>query len=524
MRIPIEKQREILRHIANSNLSNRTIGDLCRVSPTTVNVLRNRFTQSQHSWSELATLTDNDFAVRLGTKPRTYKKSKVAPDWKFVHSELQKRDITLRLLHVEYLEQHSEWPDSAMGYSNFVEGYRAWSKTQRISMRQVHKPGEKLFIDFCGRTMPIYDQSTGEIKQAQIFVAVLGASGYVFAYAVPSQKISDWLLCHTKAFDFFGGTPQQLVPDNLKAAVIKNTRNELCLNRCYAEMADHYQCVINPARVRKPKDKSLAEVSVQIVQRWVLAPLRQQKFFDIQSLNSAIAQRVSLLNAKTSPKYPTSRLDRFESLDRPQLTQLPSFAFEHSRWRYSIRVPMDYHVEFERSFYSVPHAYIQQLVDLRATNTTLEVLIVGKRIASHSLLHTPGTSTQDAHRPFGHSQQSQEEPDQLKEWAKKYGSNVEEWVRCNLELRRNFAHGLKSVRQLRRWIRDQQNSEKIDSACEFALRFGHLSFAELKSIVDRSADKRPNVDTTAWISSHENIRGAAYYRNSQEAQIGGGKC
>lgn len=524
MRLPIEKQREILRHIANSSLSNRTIGDLCGVSPTTVNVLRTRFTQSQQSWSALATLTDSEFVVRLGTKTRKYKKSKIAPDWNYVHSELQNRDITLRLLHVEYLEQHREQPGNAMGYSNFAESYRAWSKKQRISMRQVHKPGEKLFIDFCGRTMPICDQSTGEIKQAQIFVAVLGASGYVFAHAVPSQKISDWLLCHTKAFEFFGGIPQQLVPDNLKAAVTKNTRNELCLNRCYAEMADHYQCVINPARVRKPKDKSLAEVSVQIVQRWVLAPLRYQKFFDIHSLNEAIAQRVSFLNAKTSPKYPTSRLDRFESLDRPRLTPLPSFAFEHSRWRYSVRVPMDYHVEFEKSFYSVPHTHIQQLVDLRATNTTLEVLIGGKRIATHLLLDKPGTSTQDAHRSFAHSQQSQDDPEQLREWAKKLGSNVEKWVRCNLELRRNFAQGLKSVKRLRRWIREQQNSEKIDSACEFALRFGYLSFVQLKSIVDRGADKRPNVETTAWVSSHENIRGASYYLGIQEAKIGGGKC
>lgn len=524
MRLPIEKQREILRQVATTNLSNRTIGELCHVSPTTVGVIRKHFIQSQLSWGEVAILTDAEFSMRLGTRLRTYKQGKVPPDWSYVHAELQKRDITLSLLHVEYLEQLRDKPDQAMGYSHFSGSYRVWCRAQRISMRQVHKPGEKLFIDFCGRTMPICNQSTGEIKQVQIFVAVLGASGYVFAYAVPSQKISDWLLCHTKAFEFFDGVPQQLVPDNLKAAVSKNTRTELTLNRYYAEMADHYQCIINPARVRKPKDKSLAEVSVQIVQRWVLAPLRQQKFFDIETLNAAIAQRMALLNSKTSKKYPVSRAEKFEEIDRPRLTPLPHSVFEHSRWRYSVRVPMDYHVEFERSHYSVPHSYIQQLVDIRATNSMLEVLMAGQRIASHSILDLPGTSTHDEHRPLAHSQQSQDEPDQLQEWAKKLGPNAEEWVRRNLTLRRDFANGLKSTRRLRRWVREQQNAEKIDAACAFALQFGHLGFKQLKTIVESNADKRPHAETTAWVNSHKNIRGAAYYRSAQLSHIGGEKC
>ena len=511
MRLPIEKQREIVRQIASANLSNRVIGNLCKVSPTTVEVLRTHFVQSRKTWSFLATLTDTLFSEHLGTKLRPSRKGKTAPDWSRIHAELQKRDITLSLLHVEYLAQLEVQPEQAMGYSHFASEYRAWCKTQRISMRQFHRPGEKLFIDFCGRTMPVWHQSTGEVIQAQIFVAVLGASGYVFAYAVPSQKTADWLLCHTKAFTYFGGVPKQLVPDNLKAAVTKHTRDVLVLNRQYTELADHYQCVINPTRVRKPKDKSLAEVSVQIVQRWVLAPLRHQKFFDIETLNEAIAERVSWMNMKTSKKYPMSRAARFEALDQPHLTLLPDLPYKHSKWCYNVRVPMDYHVEFEFSHYSVPHAYVQHIVDIRASSATLEVLIAGQSIASHALLRTPGISTHDFHRPMAHSQQNQDEPEQLQAWATQLGPSADEWVRRNLLRRRIFANGLKAVKKLRRWVREQNNSDRIDSACEFALKFDQLGLTQLKSIVERNADKRHEIDTTAWVKTHQNIRGAAYF-------------
>ncbi|XZG69048.1 IS21 family transposase [Chitinibacteraceae bacterium HSL-7] len=519
MRLSIDQQRHILRHITQTSLSNRKIAKLCGVCANTVREMRARIAQSQQSWEILVTLPDQELRVQLGTNYRSSPSGKALPDWARVQEELQQRDMTLSLLHAEYLVQLAEQPQLALCYSHFAASYRDWTKTQRVSMRQFHQPGEKLFIDFCGRTMPVTDQETGETTRMQIFVAVLGASGYAFVYAVPSQKIADWLECHSRAFDFFGGVPAQLIPDNLKSAVTKHTREQLILNRCYMELADHYQCVINPARSRKPKDKSLAEVTVQIVQRWVLAPLRHRRFFSRDELNAAIAERVGWLNGKTSKKYPSSRAERFAQLDQPALRPLPLEPYEHSRWRYKVRVPNDYHVEYEGSHYSVPHQYMQHLVDVRATRSTLEVLLAGQRIASHALRTTPGVSTLDEHRLAGHLQQAHDEPEQLLAWAGQHGSQVQEWVQRNLQQRRDYANGLKSVRKLRHWVREQQNADRLDSACAFALRFNHLGFAQLKSIIERNADRLLQPDNTAWLKTHANIRGADYYRMQQtEAQ------
>lgn len=518
MRIPIEKQRHILRQITQTNLSNRKIGKLLQVSPTTVGELRTRFAQCGQTWENLAILTANDFTDQLGTTYRSAGSGKARPQWHEIHEELQTRDITLSLLHAEYLEKLADQPQLALCYSHFTDGYRKWRQSQRISMRQFHLPGDKLFIDFCGRTMPVVNQETREVIKMQVFVAVLGASGYAFVYAVPTQKIADWLDCHTRAFAFFGGVPRQLVPDNLKAAVTKNTREELILNRCYMELADYYQCLLNPARPRKPKDKSLAEVSVQIVQRWVLAPLRHRTFFSQEELNAAITERVTWMNAKTSKKYPMSRLERFEKIDKPALMALPSDPYEHSKWRYAVRVPADYHVEFEGSHYSVPHQYLQQLVDLRATNNTLEVLMAGQRIASHVLRKTSGNSTQEGHMPLAHQHQKRDEPDELIAWSATVGNAVQEWVSRNLTQRRDFANGVKSARKLRQLAREIQNSERLNSACAFALRFDHLGFTQLKTIIDRNTDRQPKPDTAAWVKTHANICGADYY----SAQNNGG--
>lgn len=511
MRIAIEKQRQILRHITQARLSNRHIAKLLQVSPTTVGEVRTRYEQSGQNWDMLATLPDRDFAEQLGTIYRSAGSGKAVPDWSVVETELQTRDMTLSLLHTEYLEKLADQPQLALCYSHFTAGYRDWRRSQRISMRQFHLPGDKLFIDFCGRTMPVVDQDTGEVVRMQVFVAVLGASGYAFVYAVPTQKIADWLECHARAFAFFGGVPRQLIPDNLKSAVTKNTRDELILNRCYSELADQYQCVLNPARPRKPKDKSLAEVTVQITQRWVLAPLRHRTFFSQEELNAAIAERVTWMNAKTSKKYPMSRLERFEKLDKPALMALPPEPYEHSKWRYQVRVPADYHVEFDQSHYSVPYQYVQQLVDLRATSNTLEVIMAGQRIASHALRKTPGNSTQEGHMPLAHQHQKNDEPEQLMAWAATVGKDVYNWVNRNLTQRRDFANGVKSARKLRQLAREIQNSERLNSACEFALRFDRLGFTQLKSIIERNADRQPKPDTAAWVKTHANIRGAGYY-------------
>lgn len=510
MKTPIPVQRMAVRLIERE-LSNRAIGRQLSISHNTVELVRVRLKATGLSHADLAPLDDQAFAAKLGTARNPNPSGKISPDWAEVQVELQQRDMTLSLIWEEYRMANHAQLDLCLSYSQFQKRYNAWLKMQRVSMRQFHKPGDKLFVDFCGRTMPVTNPDTGEVTLAQVFVGVLGGSSYTFAYAVPSQKVADWIECHVKAFEFFGGVTQQVVPDNLKSAILKHTLQAVITNPAYADCAEHYDVLINPARSRKPKDKSLAEVGVQIVQRWVLAPLRKRAFFSIEELNAEIAQRVEWLNHKVSKKYQKSRAERFEEIDKPALRPLPIHRYECVDWKYKVRVPDDYHIEYAGSYYSVPYQYRMHLVDLRATSATLEVLLGRQRVASHALRAEAGRSTFQDHMPIEHLRQCEQDPDTLLEWAEGVGPNVLAWVRGNLQQRRDFANGLKSARNLRRWAREEQAHERLDSACAFAIKLGVLSFQRLKSIVSNRSDQRVQVEPTAWVKEHGNLRGAEYY-------------
>lgn len=518
MKTPITVQRDIVRLI-DKGLSSRAIGRQLSLSHNTVELLRTRLTATGLMYADLSALVDHAFAIHLGTARHPNPSGKIVPDWAVVQEELAQRDMTLSLIWEEYRQANHERLADCLCYSQFQKRYQAWLKTLRISMRQFHKPGDKLFVDFCGRTMPITNPDTGEQTPAQVFVGVLGGSSYTFAYAVPSQKIADWIICHVKAFEFFGGVTQQVVPDNLKSAVIKHTPQEVITNTAYADCAEHYDVLINPARSRKPKDKSLAEVGVQIVQRGVLAPLRKRTFFSVEELNVEITKRINWLNHKVSKKYKQSRAQRFAEIDQPALRPLPLHPYECVAWKYKVRVAEDYHVEYDGSFYSVPYQYRIHVVDLRATRTTIEVLLNRSRIASHALLASPGRRTLQDHMPIEHLRQSEQDPDSLLEWAEGIGPNVLAWVRGNLQQRRDFANGVKSARNLRRWAREEQAHDRLDAACAFAVKIGVLSFPRLKSIITNRSDQRLPVEPTAWVQKHGNLRGAEYY-----AQQGGAAC
>lgn len=512
MQTPIITQRAIVRLLEQRQLSNRAIARQLSLSHNTVAIIRSRLHVTGLSHSQLLMQTDEAFALALGTGRKQPKTEKLIPEWQVLQTELQKRDITLALLWEEYRLANQNQLERCLSYSQFARHFRQWLKRQRISMRQFHKPGDKVFVDFCGRTVPIVDPDTGESYSAQVFVGVLGGSGFTFAYAVPSQKTHDWIECHIKMFDFFGGIPQQVIPDNLKSAIIKHSREEVITNAAYADWAEHYDVLIVPARSRKPKDKSLAEVGVQIVQRWILAPLRKQRFFSIDELNRQVAPRIHQLNEKISKTYQKSRKQRFMEIDQPALRPLPLLRYECVDWRYRVRVPDDYHIEYAGNYYSVPYQYRGHQVDLRVTRTTLEVLLHRQRIASHQLCSNSGRSTLIDHMPREHQHQSDQDPDLLLMWAQSVGSNVAEWVRHNLQQRRDFANGLKTVRNLRRWVREEQNHERIDPACEFAIKLGAFSFSRLKSIVNNRSDQRMMAESTAWVQQHSNLRGPEYYK------------
>lgn len=512
MRTPISTQRAILHFDTKGSLSCRAIARQLLISHKTVATVRQKFKSCGLTYEQLVCLDDETFSRKLGSKANQRKSTFLLPDYSKVQEQLQLRDMTLGLLWMEYRASCAgEALEQCVSYSQFCRQYKKWIKSQRISMRQFHKPGEKMFVDFCGRTMPITDFETGEVTNVQVFVAVLGASGYVFAIAVDSQKISDWLLCHVKAFEYFGGVPKQVVPDNLKSAVIKHTQQELIINKAYLDLADHYDLIVNPARARKPKDKSLAEVNVQIVQRWGLAPLRNKKFFSLQELNEELLKRIDSLNKKISKKYSMSRLDRFNALEKAYLHQLPAEPYEVADWKYNVRIPDDYHIYLDKHYYSVPFQHRGQLVDLRITRNAIEILLGRKRIACHSISLSIGKTTNAEHMPIEHLRHAEGDPEELLLWAKDIGSNVYEWVRQNLQHRRDYANAVKSVVKLRSWARTEQNYHRLDSACEFALSISELTFQRLQLIVRSNSDIRPKIEVTSWVQSHENVRGADYY-------------
>lgn len=292
----------------------------------------------------------------------------VEPDYPRLHQELKRKGITLQLLWAEYAETHG---DSAYRYTQFCHRYRQWCGRQKRSMRQVHRAGEKLFVDYCGPTVAVVDGRTGEVRPAQVFVAVLGASNYTYAEATWSQGLPDWIASHQRAFRFIGGVPALLVPDNLRAGVHTPCRYAPEPNATYAELARHYGTAILPARPYKPKDKAKAEAGVQLVERWILARLRHHTFFSLAELNQAISELLEDLNRRPFQKLPGSRLSAFESLDKPVLKPLPAQPYDYAEWK-KAKPGIDYHIEVDRHFYSVPHALVGQVLDVRMTASLIE--------------------------------------------------------------------------------------------------------------------------------------------------------
>lgn len=313
MKLPIETLRQVLRLACDMHYSNRAVGRLSGVVPNTVRAVRDLLRLGQYGWDDLKDLDNDGLRQALFGSEQQPPSRKPQPDWLMVHAELQKRDVTLELLWDEY---RAVTPDG-ISYAQFTRSYRKWRKGCKLSLRYVYHSGEMLFVDFCGKTMPIRNRDTGEVRKVQIFVGTLGASGYLFATAVETQTIEDWLKAHVRMLEHIDGVPRFIVPDNLKSAVTKHTRSAIVLNPAYQELAEHYGFVILPARPRQPKDKALAEVGVQIVQRWVLARLRHQVFFSLDELNHALDYWMRQLNHKTTRTYPQSRMSRLAELDTP---------------------------------------------------------------------------------------------------------------------------------------------------------------------------------------------------------------
>ena len=505
----MRKIRETLRLHFDSRLGQRPIARCLDISRTTVGDYLRRAEAAGLGWPLPDSLTDQQLYHQLFPPVVPVSPSeRLIPDCTNLHTELKRKGVTLMLLWEEYQAEHPQ----GYRYSHFCELYRRWARTLKLSMRQIHKAGEKLFVDYAGQSLPIINPQTGEISAAQIFVAVLGASSYTFAEATLSQNLSDWLGSHRRAFEFLGGVPEIVIPDNLKSAVSKPCRYEPDLNPSYQDLAEHYGTAIIPARVRKPKDKAKAEVGVQIVERWILARLRNQRFFSLAEANAAIRKLLVDLNSRPFKKLPGSRKQAFESLDRPALKPLPTEAYTFSQWK-KVRVSIDYHVEIDGHYYSVPYQLRGKQLDARITADSIECFQQRNRVASHlRSFHKGRHSTVTAHMPKGHQEYTDWTPGRLIRWAAKIGPRTAAMTEAVLASRRHPQQAFRSAMGLIR-LAKVYTPERLEAACDLALNGQATSYKSVKSILTTGLDQQPRqhiLPITAPIA-HDNIRGGHYY-------------
>ena len=507
-RLSMRKIEEILRLKYEARLSHRQIAEACRISAGTVSEYITRAKAAEISWPLPEGMSGEELEVLLFPQREAGTERTIPqPAWAEVHKELRRKGVTLSLLWVEYRQAH---PDG-YGYSQFCHNYQQWAKHLKPVMRQMHKAGEKLFIDYAGQKVPVVDGETGEIRQAEIFVAVLGASNYTYAEAHWSQSLENWIGAHVRALSYIGGVPELLVPDNLKAGVKSPHRYEPDINPSYQEFARHYGVAVVPTRVRKPKDKAKAEVAVQVVERWILARLRNRTCFSLPELNQAIRQLLEELNQRSMTHLGQSRQELFTSLDKPALAPLPVQPYEFAEWK-KARVHIDYHVEFGKHFYSVPYTLIGKEVEVRATEKTVEVFYKRERQASHLRMHTPGRySTQQEHMPPAHQAYSDWSPERFLRWAGEIGPHTTQLIAAVLDSRRHPQQAYRSCLGIL-GLGKRYSNARLEAACRRALPAGIHSYKGIHNILENQLDQlEPDQPPADPLPAHANIRGATYY-------------
>jgi len=509
-RLSMRKTSEVLRLKHECHLSNRAIARSCRISHSTVGEYLSRAAAASLGWplphglseAGLERLLYPEEAGLVAVEP------KPMPDWKEVNEELKKRHVTLRLLWIEYREAHAE----GYGYSRFCELYDRWAAKLDPPMRQTHYAGEKLFVDYAGDSVPITDPESGEVSQAQVFVAVLGASNYTYAEAQNSQAMPNWIGGHVRAFACLGGLPQILVPDNLGQGVKKACRYEPDLNPTYQEMAEHYGLAVIPARVRRPRDKAKVEVGVQVVERWILARLRNWTFFSLAELNRAISKLLLELNDRQMEHLEKTRRELFEEVDRPALRPLPEKPYEYATFK-TCRVNIDYHIEFEKHLYSVPYTLIHEEVRVRATENMLEIFHKSKPepVALHPRSSLPGRySTQTAHMPPKHQKMAEWSGERILTWAGEIGPQTARLVQAILAARRHPEQAFRSCLGILR-LSSQASPAQMETACQIALQARLLNYSGFKDILEHLPASTKK-DSLSPLPAHENIRGGNYYQ------------
>ena len=515
--------REVLR-LKNLQRTHREISAATGLSKGSVSEYLRRAAQAGVTWEQATSLSETELESLLFAEPgRNLPAERVPIDLDWVHRELRKKGVTLQLLWVEYCDAARRDPATRRPYqySQFCELHRQFRQRLDVSMRQEHRAGERCFVDYSGKKPTVVEPSTGEVCEVELFVAVLGASNYTYAEASRTQQRDDFIGSVARAFEYFGGVPEITVPDQLRSAVSGPERIDPEINPVFAEFAEHYGTAIIPARPRKPKDKAKVEVGVQIVQRWILARLRHRTFFSLDALNEAIAELLEDLNARPFRKLEGCRKSLFAQTDKTALKALPVRRFQPSTWK-KATVSIDHHVEFDARYYSAPHALIGSELWVRATVSSIELVIDGRRIASHRRSYGPKSTytTLDEHRPKSHRQYGAWPPQRIIAWASEIGPSAARLVE---QIMRDRPHPEQGYRSCLALIKDAKRFpvERVEAACQRALSFGAPTRRSVIAILKNGLDQVPVDEDPPPVSRppHSNIRGADYYATPETTAL-----
>lgn len=517
----MRKTREILRLRFECSCSHRDISKSIGIGETTVRECLGRAKKANVEWPLPDDLTDDALEGLLYPSARKIEEKKeegagLGPgvDWTYIHQELKRKHVTLLLLWEEHKRNYRNSPS----YSHFCYCYREWKTHLDVWMRQPHKAGEKLFVDYAGQTMPVLlSRSTGEIGEVQIFVATLGASNMTYTEATWTQTLPDWIQSHINTFEYLEGCPELVIPDNLKSGVHKAHLYEPDINPTYQDMASHYGIAVIPARSNSPKDKAKVENGVQQVERLILAKLRNRIFLSLWELNEAIRPLLEDLNQRPFQKLPGSRLSHFNELEKSVLKPLPARRYDYAEWK-KVRVGFNYHVEVEKHFYSIPFTLAKKEVHIRYNTKTIEVFYQSTRVASHVRSYAEyGYTTDTVHMPKNHQAQTEWTPERVTSWARKSGNAVGQLVEIIMRLSRHPQQAFRPCVGIIRLGKSYGNA-RLDAACKRALHIGAHSYKSVESILKNNLDQTPLPPEPVQDSeknipeSHEYIRGKDYFR------------
>lgn len=504
----MRKISEVFRQRFALGRSYREVARSLNISVSTVSDYLARAKLVGLSWPLPAGLTEEALYNLLFLPVGQGKRHRQQPDGEAIHRELKKKGVTLRLLWREYRDEHPE----GLGYSMFCNHYQRYAKMIPPVMRQVHKAGEKTFVDYAGMKMPWINAVTGEVMEAEIFVGCLGASQFIFAEATATQQLPDWCQSHIHMFEYFGGVSEIIVPDNLKSGVTKAHRYDPDINVNYQHLCEHYGIAIVPARAAAPKDKAKVESAVSIVERQILAPLRHVTFTSIGEINAAIAKHLSALNNQYFQKMKTSRRELFEQLDKPALKPLPPSRYQYAEW-IKAKIHVDYHFVFNHHFYSVPYQYVRHAVDIRATAKTVECYCRNQRIAIHARNNKRyGYTTLKEHMPHAHQEQAKFSLLYIYQWAKRIGTQTTQFIDHMLASRSFPQQAYRACYGLLR-LGNRYGEDRLEKACQKALAIGATRYQQVESMLKNKLEEVPIHQTKATnLPYHDNIRGADYYK------------